>query len=454
MLKEKSILVQLADFTHSISFETIPLEVVNKTKLCIMDAIECCLTSMSDQRTEAAFNSIKKSTEFECTLFGTPYKASAEDASFYNTVKGAITSRNDSSRTAICHPGSILIPTTFALGEEICSSGTKIIESLVCGYETMIRLGASFVSAKINGAWRNTSLVAPFGAAFSAAKMMNLDVNGIASSASFSCHFAGGLNEWAIAGTGEDIFQNGWGARNGILSMRLAKAGAFGCNTIIEGKSGLLNAIGSIGTKDMLVDGLGEKFLILEIMHKPINSCFIVQGPSQTALKVVKMMPTNYDPSDIVEIIISMPKQAIDYPGCNNTEVIDSLVQGIMSIALGVSSTIYNRSTENINWTPPIHPAIIELMHKCKLIEDKNKTSSFPRLQGSRVTVKMKNGNQYEYDQEDVIPLSENEVKQKFINTVINRLGREKGRKVIDLVNHFEEISDINELTKLLITNQ
>ena len=438
-----------ADFTSGLELEKLPPEIVTKIKTCVMDAVENIFTDMADVRTDAAFNSIRKSEALPATVVGTDKKASSEDAAFYNTVKGALTSRNDSSRTAICHPGSILVPVCLALGEEYGKSGRDMIEALIAGYETMIRLGTCFVKSGINNSWRKTSIVAAFGAAFSAARMAGLSKEMIASSASFACHFAGGVNEWAVAGTGEDVFQNGWGARNGILAMRLAASGAPGCRSILEGESGLLNAFGAGNLEALQMDSLGNEYLIRDIMFKPLNSCFIVQGACQTAMDVVLSMPDGYNPMMIERIEVSMPAQGIDYPGCNNTEAIESLVQGIMSIALGVCSVLYFKTTEDMQWAPPINPDVIELMHRTVLIKDQEKTAAFPGLQGSMVKVAFNDGSEYVADHPDVIPLTDKQVREKFLRTVCRRIGEEQGRKLYSLIDNLESIEDIHEITKL-----
>lgn len=447
----KYIVDELAEFSYSVDYEKLPESVKNKLCICVMDAFECCLSDMSDDRTEAAFKSIRRSSSLPSLLFGTKDRALPEDAAFYNAAKGAVTSRNDSSRTAICHPGSILVPVVFALAEDGGFSGKRILEALVCGYETMIRLGSTFVSARINNSWRNTSVVAPFGAAFSAAKMMGLDADGIASAASFSCHFAGGVNEWAVAGTGEDIFQNGWGARNGILAANLSKGGARGCRSILEGKNGLFSALGVMNGTDMMTSGLGSDYLILDVMHKPINSCFIVQGPCQAAKALSDRLPTGIVPDDINKIEIRVSEQAKNYPGCANTDSISSLVQGIMSIALGVASTIVARSTDHIKWAPPIDEKILDLMHKCIIVADEEMTKAYPRLQGAQVSVALKDGRAFSVRQDDVRPLTEAEVEQRFINTARYRLGEDKARKLHDLILGLDAVEEIREITDLLM---
>lgn len=438
-----------ADFAAGIKTGRLPEDVVTKVKTCVMDAVENIFTDMADMRTDAAFDSIRKSEALPATVVGTEEKASSEDAAFYNTVKGAVTSRNDSSRTAICHPGSILVPVCLALGEEFGKTGRDVIEALLAGYETMIRLGTCFVKSGINNSWRKTSIVAAFGAAFSAARMAGLSKEKIASSASFACHFAGGVNEWAVAGTGEDVFQNGWGARNGILAMRLSASGAPGCRSILEGESGLLNAFGAGNLDALQMDSLGNEYLIRDIMFKPLNSCFIVQGACQTAMDVVLSMPDGYNPMMIERIEVSMPAQGIDYPGCNNTEAIESLVQGIMSIALGVCSVLYFKTTEDMQWAPPINPDVIELMHRTVLIKDQEKTAAFPGLQGSMVKVVFNDGSEYVADHPDVIPLTDKQVREKFLRTACRRIGEEQGRKLYSLIDNLESVEDIHEITKL-----
>lgn len=440
----------LANFAVSISLDALAPEVVEKLKLCVGDALECCLAPVQDVRSRAAFASIEKNTpSCHSSIFGTADRASARDAAFCNTVKGALTSRNDSSRTAICHPGSILIPVVFALGEERHASGRAVLEAILAGYETMIRLGSALVAAHIEKSWRNTALVAPFGAAFGAARAAGLDAAATASAASFACHFAGGVNEWAVAGTGEDVFQNGWGARSGIEAMRLAACGAPGCRSILEGESGLLQALGAREQAHLLTENLGTEYKILGVMHKPIDSCFLVQGPCQAAQKLLAALPADAA-AQIEHVYISVAGQAKAYPGCDNNREIGSLVQGIMSISLGVASTLVNGGCDAIRWAPPVDGKILALMHKCELVEDPQKTAAFPALQGADVTVCLADGRTYTARQPDVVPLTPQQVRARFERTAAQRLGPDRGGALCAAVAALEAVQDISQVTALL----
>lgn len=451
-MEEKTTVEILAEYTASLRLEDIPPEVVKKLKLCVGDALECCLSPVEDKRSRAAFASIAKDgPERSAALFATGRRASGEDAAFYNTVKGALTSRNDSSRTAICHPGSILIPVVFALAAERHLSGKQALEAILAGYEAMIRLGNALVQAKISGSWRNTSLVAPFGAAFAAAKAMELQEAQTAAAASFSCHFAGGINQWAVEGTGEDVFQNGWGARNGILAMRLAMSGAPGCRSILEGENGLLAALGARAQSRRLTEELGKTYMILDVMHKPIDSCFLVQGPCQAALALTQQAPElSWTAGELDRILIEVSGQAKAYPGCDNNREINSLVQGIMSIPLGVASTLVRKSCDGIAWAPPIPPEILAVMEKCLLIEDPDMTAVFPSRQGARITVIRKDSRKFTSCRPDVEPLTPPQVWQRFQSTAKARLGEEKSRRLTEAVSRLETLKDMGEILSLL----
>ena len=139
---ERTFIQQMADFVSGLKYDNLPPAVVAQAKTCIIDALECNINTMTDERGEAAFLSPLKNLDgMKSTLFRKGAKADAADAAYYNSVKQSITSRNDTSLNALCHPGAVIVPTVIALAEEFNASGKRIIEAVVAGYETMIRFG-------------------------------------------------------------------------------------------------------------------------------------------------------------------------------------------------------------------------------------------------------------------------------------------------------------------------
>ena len=274
-MSDRTLLEQLADFVHEIRCDSIPADVREKTCLCILDAIECCLSPMKDSRVDAAFSAATSTPSAEASLFGFNAKASAADAAFFNTVKGSVTNRNDIHQGSAVHAGAVVVPVVLALAEKLNLDGKRVIESVLCGYEVSARLGRACLET-LKKAWRTTAVFAPAGAAAAAAKAMGLDEAAVSSAISLACNTASGFNEWASAGTGEDAFQNANAARNGILCAQLAASGASGCTAVLEGPAGYAAALGVDLDQASLVGGLGSDWMIRNVIHKPIDCCIVV----------------------------------------------------------------------------------------------------------------------------------------------------------------------------------
>ncbi len=445
-MEGKTCIRKLSELTDSIQYERLPQEVVEKAKISIMDALECCIDNMNDQRGHAAYASVPKDAPTaRATIFDSGHKADAADAAYYNTIKGAITSRNDTSMVAMSHPGCLVIPTVLAVGEEVGASGKTILEAVVAGYEAMLRFGC-LLFGRTNRAWRTTAIYGPVGAAFAAAKAAGLDAEQAASAGSFACHSCGGVNEWALSGTGEDVFQNAAAARNGIFAMRLAKGGAKGCPTIIEGEAGIAAAFGIHDGFELMWENIGEPWLIMKCINKPITSCIIVQNPCQTANAMIQAHPElRYE--DISHVVVEVNKTHKEHFGCANNVHIENVVDAIMSIPLGVAGTLVNGSDAKLNFVPPYDPVVLELMHRVEVVEEKTFTET--GRTGTRLHVFMKDGTEYVHEKEQLTPLTQEQVRARFHATCEAKLGKEKTKLVEQYINSLEELEDIRTLTAL-----
>ncbi len=444
---ERTYIQQMADFVFGVKYENLPADVIDKAKISIIDSLECSINSMTDARGEAAFLSIRKDCcGHKSTLFNKKAKADAADAAYYNSVKQSITSRNDTSMKALCHPGPVIVPTVMSLAEEFDLTGKQMIEAVVAGYEAMSRFGL-FLIGRMNRAWRTTAVFGPVGAAFAAAKCAGLDADGIASAASFACHLCGGVNEWALSGTGEDVFQNANGTRTGIQAMRLAKNGAKGCPTIIEGQGGLGAAYGIYDGYEMLVEDFNKDWLILNVINKPITSCIVVQNPCQTAFMLLEENP-QVKAEDIDSVEVEVCRANYQMFGCANNTKIDNVVDAIMSIAYGVANAFVNRTYKKLNFMPPYDPRVIDLMRRVTPIPNdsfKNGGSST-----ALITVHCKDGSMYSARREILSPLTRDEVIELFRSSAIDSFGKANADKATNLLLNLEIVRNFSEVSDLL----
>lgn len=437
---------KLAEIVDSISYDKLPQRIIEKAKICVIDNLECCMNPMNDERGIAALASVPKDGEQRgSTIFGMGHTADAADAAYVNTVKACIAVRNDTSKIAVCHPGNIIVSVVLALAEENQASGKKIIEAVVAGYEAMIRFG-TFLDGRMNPAWRYTAVFGPVGAAFAAAKISGLGVEQTACAASLACNSCGGVNQWAVSGTGDDVFQNSAGARNGIFSMRLAKNGAMACPSIIEGDTGIAAAFGIYDGYDILTKEYDD-YLISTIIHKPIRSCVFVQNPCQATFGLISEHPdVNAENVERLEAYVNTAGYTL--PGTTNNECVETITNAVMSIPYGVANVIINRTDKDLNFAPPFDGRVLELMHKCEVFEDKNYPAAGP--QASRVKAFTTDGREYVYESPELTPLTDDQVRVLFLATCSQRLGEEKAGRALELLNQLEKLDTCRAVTELM----
>ena len=85
-------------------------------------------------------------------------------AAFVNGGLGNVLEMDDVHRTAILHPGPVVIPAVLAAAEAGGLTGAAFLDAVVRGYEAMIRVGRSVGPTHYNH-WHNTGSCGPFGAA-------------------------------------------------------------------------------------------------------------------------------------------------------------------------------------------------------------------------------------------------------------------------------------------------
>ena len=441
-MQETGILERMAAFYGGLKLEALPKDVVEKAKLCLLDVLECCGSSPLDHRLKGAVGSVKDyKIENGATVWGEDFCLRAGDAAFVNAVRGSMSYRNDLHRNSAVHGGAVVCSVAIGTAEECKASPEQVLLGITAGYDGMIRLGEAVCRTGLPKGYRSTAVCAAFGAAIAAGMTMGLKERELASAASFACHCASGNNQWATAGTGEDVFQAGWGARNGFEAAKLARAGAIGCLENLEGEDGLLTCLGARKEAFHMTDGLGERFCILEVEHKPVNACLMLQTPCQVAEKMRKQ--NAIQPKDIDRIFLYVAGQAKRQPGCDRLSVENS-VQAKMNLRYGVAQALYGMDI----WERP-DEGIRDLMKKIQVCEDPAFTARFPLKVPARVQAWIRE-RYFEEEAADFVPLSPDKVQERFTETCIRWLGAERAKKIARAVDHLEYLEEIEGLTNLL----
>lgn len=197
-----SALQTLVQHARSMSFASIPKEVLSQARLCILDTVGCILAGSRTEEAQLILGCEPSTSRDTLPIFGTSQCRGLHEAMRINAYLGDVLELNDLFGG---HASIGIVPAALSLGQHLGASGTKVLEAVVRGIETTCRVYDSVYPSLRR--YTEMGMVpvgfpSTIGAAVSAAHLLDLDeeqtVNALA--------IAGGLAGWCPA---EVIFGSG-----------------------------------------------------------------------------------------------------------------------------------------------------------------------------------------------------------------------------------------------------
>jgi 2-methylcitrate dehydratase PrpD len=135
--------------------------------------------------------------------------------------------------------GSVIVPVALLAGEAVGAAGRQVLEAIVAGYEAATRLGLGVDGGTriYDGTW-TTYLVAPFGAAATAAWLLRLEPEQIGQALAIAAERTVGISVEAGIGRGDRWFNLGRSAVDGWLSAIAASRAMIGEPAVLEHQFG------------------------------------------------------------------------------------------------------------------------------------------------------------------------------------------------------------------------
>ena len=231
---------ELAAWAARIRFEDLPADVVESTKLRVMDVIGLSLagaeTAFGKSTRDAA---VAMSPAGPCRILGFGDPVGVTAAAFANGALSQALEYDDTHNESIVHMSSPAVAAALALSEFSAVDGRALITAIAVGNEISCRVGSVSSGELHKRGFHPTGLFATFGAAYLAAKLLGLDAEAMARAAGIAGSFASGLLECWVDGTQTKFLHPGWAAQSGITAAILARSGVTGPAQVFEGRWGL-----------------------------------------------------------------------------------------------------------------------------------------------------------------------------------------------------------------------
>lgn len=282
--------LSLARWAVSLQASTLPSSVTNAARRSLYNYIGCTIGGSNHAAVSKAFSALEP-------FFGKPTstllghegaaKADAQHAALLNGIASHVHDYDDTHLATIIHPTGPVASALLAYAESHSPSsvsGEELLCALIAGIEISCKLGLAVWPTHYDIGWHITSTTGSIGAAVAVGKLMNLGPEQMAHAIGIASTQVTGLRE--MFGSDTKSFHPGRAAQNGLLAAVLAEKGYTATTQAIEAKRGWANVVVSEGKPKLGVyaveegeEGLGKVWEVEKNAFKPFP-CGIVCHPA------------------------------------------------------------------------------------------------------------------------------------------------------------------------------
>jgi 2-methylcitrate dehydratase PrpD len=234
---------QLAQWVSEVQYDDLPFDVIESTKLRMLDVIGLALAGAETsfgRSTIAAANAL--SPRGPSRIFGAGDAIAAPTAAFTNAALSQALEYDDTHNESIVHMSSPAVAASLALAGLRTVTGRELILSIAVANEISCRVGSVSTGQFHRRGFHPTGLFAPFGIAAGIGKILGLDAQRLAWAEGTAGSCAAGLLECWVDGTETKFLHSGFAAQSGLTAALLADAGVSGPPKVFEGRFGLFAA--------------------------------------------------------------------------------------------------------------------------------------------------------------------------------------------------------------------
>ena len=297
MLEKRSVTFELGRWAASRDLRLSP-PVLEHTRLALLNIAGCILGGCGHEAVDAALRALAVGGASGNTpVIGRTEHLSQLDAAFVNSLASTLHTFDDTHLHSVVHPTGPSAAALFSLIQSGDFSSEEFLDALAVGIEVSCRLGSLLTQPPAQshvGAFL-TGLTCGVGAAAACGRLLRLD--DVTMTSALGCAMQHSSGTRAAHGTHGGAISPGLAARAGLYSAFLANAGFDGGQHGLDGPNGFAQLHASV-SPDAVLDGLGERFELLDVTFKPYP-CGVVIHP---AIDAGLMLFGQIAPDDIERI--------------------------------------------------------------------------------------------------------------------------------------------------------
>ncbi len=342
--------------------------------------------------------------------------ASSPSEVFLNGFAAHVLELDDGHRHGMIHLGASIITAVLDVAKSEKLNSDDVLRGIVLGYEAAVRCARAIQPGHKERGYHVSGTCGTIGSAIGVAFACRFKREQIKSTLACAVSSAAAVLEIQEQASELKPYNVGRAAMAGVFAAQVGKLAMPGPDDILGGKRGFLAALTDTPHPEFLTDFTSDEYAIEGIYQKVHAACRHCHPAIDATLDMRKDL--RLQPEQIERIVVHTYKLAVgshdhtDIRGISSAKLSTPYAVALAIVRGSAGYADYNEDNLNDYW-------IKNLTRKIKVVEDESLTAQSPAVRGARVTIYLKEGEEYEapclYPKgEPENPLTQEELEGKF----------------------------------------
>ena len=447
---------KMARFTERLKYEDLSKDTIDLAKRFLLDSIGCAYGGYNTEDVKMMRSFYKDiGGKPEATVINANQKLPMIHACFLNSLMIRALDYNDIYWDQDpAHP-SDLIPAALTPAEVLHKNGKDLIVAIVLAYEWEQRLCEFAIPGLRERKWHHATLT-QFAAPLVAGKILGLNAKQLVYAIGISASH--NLTLGAVTAGNLTMMKNTvdpMATQAGLFSALLAQKGYEGPEHVLDGKEGLIDTLGGKFDLNMLTDGFGEAFRISRCSMKAFPTEALTHSPISAVIKIMQSYHINKNAIEEIRVkTISRAVNILSDPSKydpQTRETADHSLPYCIAVTI-VDGTV---TPESFKESRIKDPEIRLYLPKVKVSVVPEYEKTFPEFKKAGVTIICKDGREFQCEVDYPLgdyrdPMDDKTLYAKFDSMVLPEIGNSKRDRIVNAIQHLEQLNDVCDVTSLL----
>ncbi len=424
---------QLADYAVNEQTSKLPANVFHHAKRAVIDWYAALLPGSLVAPATVLEQAFAEDLDHGNARLASGRRATLRAAALINGAASHSVEFDDIYRDAGYHPGSPVISAALAAAQTIGASGETFLRGVIVGYETSTRIGEAIMPSHYRF-WHTTGTVGSFGAAAAVATVLGCNREQFAHALGTAGSFASGLQQAFRSQCMTKPLHGGHAADVGAMAAMAAAKGLTGALDMLEGEVGFGAAMSVNPDWAKAVKELGVDYHITRVTFKNHGCCGHTFAPIDGVLHLQKTHGFTW--RDVKRVKIATYKAGTDIT--DNPDPAGEY-QAKFSMQYVTAHALVHGSVRLVAFAPErlLDPDVRAVLAKVDVIADPELSKGYPGQRAAHVEVELTDGRVFKHFQptrkgDPEMPLSDDEVNDKFLELAMPVIGDVKSRELLE----------------------